>query len=422
MNSPVAHWGSRELRNNLDDLVRDPERPQTCPLKCPMDLMGRIRVWLAAEDGNLVAYGFGGQRIVLPAKSVGEVHTVNAFRAGGFRHGPALLVLDHERRLLLRASGRWETYGELALVCRAAKVSTPTHLVTTLKPRASRRSGGRQPRRNTTPSPAPRYKWCMSDDEGARYVPADDGAAIALAVDGCRVLAAAGQADMVWGHPSVRDPQGRGVWMKCSGWGFEEIDAGRIVLVSPGGEVLSGAGPRHIEYPIHTEIMAARPDVGAVVHTHSPAACQFAALDVALLPLDHAGSLFCYPAIPRFALTGGLIKDQSLGRALAGALGEAIAILLPQHGIVTVGPDLPAAVMTAVLLDRACRTQLGAMAAGPVRAWGPEDDTVAKRADVWAPRQLRAGYEYLLRQASAPRSAPRFNPRPGAPDIRPLGL
>jgi len=259
-------------------------------------------------------------------------------------------------------------------------------------------------------------------EETARYVPADDGSAITLAVDGCRALAAAGQADMVWGHPSVRDPEGRGVWMKASGWGFEEIDASRIVLVSPAGDILAGAGPRHIEYPIHTEIMAARPDAGSVVHTHSPAACQFAALDVPLLPLDHAGSLFCYPSIPRFALTGGLIKNQSLGRSLAGALGDAIAILLPQHGIVTVGPDLPAAVMTAVLLDRACRTQLAAMAAGPLRVWGEESDTVAKRADVWAPRQLQAGYEYLLRQAPSGGRPPGWSLAPSSPDIRPMNL
>jgi L-fuculose-phosphate aldolase len=235
--------------------------------------------------------------------------------------------------------------------------------------------------------------------EEARYVPLDADGALALAVDGCRALAAAGQADMVWGHPSVRDPEGRGVWMKASGWGFEEVDAGRIVLVSPSGAVLAGTGPRHIEYPIHTEIMAARADVGAVVHTHSPAACQFAALDVPLRPLDHAGSLFCYPDIPRFTLTGGLIKNQALGQALAAALGDAVAMLLPQHGIVTVGPDLPAAVMAAVLLDRACRTQLTAMAAGPLRVWGSSEDTIAKRADVWSAKQLRAGYEYLLRQA-----------------------
>ena len=169
MNSPVAHWGSRELRKSLDDLVRDPQRPQTCPLNCPMDLMGKIRVWLAAEDGNLVAYGFGGQRIALPAKSVGEVHTVSSFRVGGTRHGPALLVLDHERRILLRASGRWETYGELAAVCRAAKLPAPTHLVTTMKPRSGR-SSGRQARRNTTLIPrftkAPGYRKVRTRPRG----------------------------------------------------------------------------------------------------------------------------------------------------------------------------------------------------------------------------------------------------------------
>jgi ribulose-5-phosphate 4-epimerase/fuculose-1-phosphate aldolase len=204
---------------------------------------------------------------------------------------------------------------------------------------------------------------------------------------------------MVWGHPSVRDPNGRGVWMKSSGWGFEEVDTSRIVLVSPAGEVLAGEGPRHIEYPIHTEIMAARPEVGAVVHTHSAAACQFAALDVPLRPLDHAGSLFCYPEIPRFTLTGGLIKSAGLGQALAAALEDAVACLMPQHGIVAVGADMPAAIMAAVLLDRACRTQLAAMAAGPLRRWGGEEDTVAKREDVWSAKQLQAGYEYLLRQA-----------------------
>jgi ribulose-5-phosphate 4-epimerase/fuculose-1-phosphate aldolase len=237
-----------------------------------------------------------------------------------------------------------------------------------------------------------------------RYEAADRESAIRLAAQASRALAAAGQADMVWGHASVRDPGGGGAWMKAAGWGLEEIDAAKIVLVSPDGAVLdsgvaSGEGPRHIEYPIHTEIMAARPDVGSVVHTHSPAANEFAALDEPLRPLDHAGSLFCYPDVPRFTLTGGLIKTRELGAALAGALGGARACLMPQHGIVAVGPDAPAAVMTAVLLDRACRTQLNAMAAGPLRRWGNAEDTVAKRADVWSDRQLRAGWQYLLRRA-----------------------
>jgi ribulose-5-phosphate 4-epimerase/fuculose-1-phosphate aldolase len=158
---------------------------------------------------------------------------------------------------------------------------------------------------------------------------------------------------MVWGHASVRDPDGRGAWMKGAGWGLEEVDPGKVVLVGPDGSVLEGAG-----------------------------------------------SLFCFPDIPVFTLTGGLIKTAPLGVALAGALGGARACLMPQHGLVAVGPDAPAAVMTAVLLDRACRTQLTAMAAGSLRRWGDEQDTVAKRADVWSDRQLQAGWEYLLRLAS----------------------
>jgi len=223
--------------------------------------------------------------------------------------------------------------------------------------------------------------------------------AIALAVQGSRALAAAGQSDMVWGHVSVRDPEDRGVWMKSSGWGLEEIDESKIVLVSPDGDVLHGSGRRHIEYPIHTEIMARRADVGAVVHSHSDAANAFSALDVPLRPISHAGSLFSYPDVPRFTLTGGLISTTALGQALADALESAPACLMPQHGLVAVGKDVPAAVMTAALLDRACRTQLMAMAAGPVARWGSEADTVAKRSVVWSDTQLTAGWEYLVRLA-----------------------
>ena len=128
MKSPVAHWGSREWRKNTDDLVPDPARPQAFPSTYPMDLMGRIRVRLCAEDGNLVAYGFGGQRVALPPKSVGFVVTVRSFRVGHVTHGRALLVLDHDEQILLRADGMWETYGEVQKVCHAVKAPSPKHV------------------------------------------------------------------------------------------------------------------------------------------------------------------------------------------------------------------------------------------------------------------------------------------------------
>jgi L-ribulose-5-phosphate 4-epimerase len=218
-------------------------------------------------------------------------------------------------------------------------------------------------------------------------------------VHASRALAAAGLSDMVWGHAAIRDPDGNGVWMKAAGWGFEEVDADRVVLVSPDGEVLSGAGRRHIEYPIHTEIMSRRTDVGCTVHTHAPALSAFACLDTPLLPISHDGVLFCDPPVPRFTRTGALIATAELGAALADALGEAPGCLMPSHGAVTAGPDAATAVMHAVLLERACRTQLMAMAAGDPKVWSDPAEAALKRDQVWNPGQVQAGWQYLLRTA-----------------------
>ncbi|PXX71521.1 L-fuculose-phosphate aldolase [Nocardia tenerifensis] len=220
-------------------------------------------------------------------------------------------------------------------------------------------------------------------------------------VQASRALATAGLSDMVWGHASVRDPGGAGVWMKASGWGFEEIDDEKVVLVSPSGEVLDGTGKRHLEYPIHTEIMARRPEVGSVVHTHAPALAAFASLDRELHPISHDAVPFTYPQLPRFTETGALIATPELGRSLADRLGDANAILIPNHGAVTVGPDVRAAVMYAVLLERACRTELLAAAAGGPRVWSDEDETRFKREQVWNPAQLDAGWQYLVRRSGA---------------------
>jgi ribulose-5-phosphate 4-epimerase/fuculose-1-phosphate aldolase len=226
---------------------------------------------------------------------------------------------------------------------------------------------------------------------------------IAQTAQANRALGASGQSDMVWGHASVRDPQGRGVWMKAAGWSFEEVTSARVALVSPEGEVLAGSGPRHIEYPIHTEVMNARPDVGSVVHTHAPAAVSFAALDRPLLAISHDGVEFAEPQIARFTLTGALISTAELGRELAAVFGDGPGCLIPQHGLVTVGPDAATAVMRAVLLARACQVQLQAMAAGEIRLWSDSAEIALKKRQVWAQSQLHAGYAFLCRrEASQP--------------------
>jgi L-ribulose-5-phosphate 4-epimerase len=226
-----------------------------------------------------------------------------------------------------------------------------------------------------------------------------DSASVQSVIAASAALAVAGLSDLVWGHASVRDPLGRGVWMKASGWGFEEIDEDTVVLVDQDGAVVSGQGRRHLEYPIHTEIMAARPDVCCVVHTHAPAVSAFASLARDLHPISHDAVPFTYPQLPRFTRTGALIATAELGRSLAVALGDASAILMPNHGAVTVGPDPAAAVMYAVLLERACRTELLAAGAGGPRQWSDEAETHFKRDQAWNATQLEAGWRYLLRKA-----------------------
>jgi L-ribulose-5-phosphate 4-epimerase len=214
-----------------------------------------------------------------------------------------------------------------------------------------------------------------------------------------RALGAAGQSDMVWGHVSIRDPAGRGVWMKASGWSFEELTPDRVVLVTPDGEVLAGSERRHIEYPIHTEVLNARPDLNSVVHTHAPAAVSFAALDQPLLAISHDGVEFAEPQIARFTTTGALIKSAELGKALAETIGDGVGCLIPQHGLVTVGPNPATAVMRALLLARACHVQLQAMAAGPIRRSSDSAEIALKKAEVWPQSQIDAGYAYLCRKS-----------------------
>lgn len=173
-----------------------------------------------------------------------------------------------------------------------------------------------------------------------------------------RVLERQGQGDLVWGHTSVRDGLGRGVWMKPAGLGFNEVDEAQVLLVGWDGRVLVGSGKRHVEYAIHTMIMQARPDVNGVVHTHPVHAIAFAATGWPLMPLSHEGSQFVPPEIARFTETTDVINSPERGKQLAAALGERNAILMLGHGITTVGSDIGVAVGAAVHLERACQIQL----------------------------------------------------------------
>ena len=219
-----------------------------------------------------------------------------------------------------------------------------------------------------------------------------------LVATSSRILAAAGQDDLIWGHSSARDPDGTGVWIKSAEWGLGEVTAERVHLVDPDGDVLAGDGARHSEYPIHTEIMAARPDVGGVVHTHPPHAVALAASGQPLRPVSHAANYFVPPHVPRFTDTADLVLTRDLGRSVATALGTARAVFLVNHGIVAVGETLQAATVAAVLLERACQQQLLTASAGGWPTWSPPEESLAKREHIYGDRALAAVWDHLVRQ------------------------
>jgi L-fuculose-phosphate aldolase len=216
------------------------------------------------------------------------------------------------------------------------------------------------------------------------------------------VLAAAGQGDLVWGHASAREPGSESaVWLKAAGWGLEEVTPERVQLVDAAGGVRAGDGPRHSEYPIHTEIMAARPDVGGIVHTHPPYVLARPASGAPLLPVSHAANYFTPLGVPRFTETADLILTPELGKKLAARLGEASAAFLVNHGMVTVGPDLQTATVAAVLLEQAARQQMLTRTFGGWATWSDEAESAAKRGHIYSDGAVASVWDYLVRQLGA---------------------
>ena len=214
-------------------------------------------------------------------------------------------------------------------------------------------------------------------------------------VTGCHVLGSGDHGDPVWGHVSRRDPDGRGVWLKAGLRGFDEVSGDDIIRIDSAGRSLAGSPAVPREYPIHTEILRVRDDVDSVVHCHPPYAIALAASGQPLYAFSNAAGMFA-AGVPRFERAVGLIDSAELGAAVARCLDSARALFLVGHGVVTVGSSVATAVMTAILLERACHLQILAMAAGGVdpALQNPGQRYSHSESDAY----LLRSWEYLVRR------------------------
>ena len=169
---------------------------------------------------------------------------------------------------------------------------------------------------------------------------------------------------VVWtgGNISARDPDSGLVVIKASGIRYEEMRAEHMLVVDLDGKVVEGGFKPSSDTASHLYIYRHRADVGGVVHTHSPYATAFAAVDKPIpVVLTAIADEFGGP-IP----CGGfaLIGDEAIGKMVLESIGKSPAVLLRNHGVFTVGRDALSALKAAVMTEENAKTVWFAMQIG----------------------------------------------------------
>ncbi len=175
-----------------------------------------------------------------------------------------------------------------------------------------------------------------------------------------------------FGHASVRHDASPGHFLLARNMAPGLVRAEDIVTFDLDGAALDAAGRRvYLERFIHGEIYRARPDVQAVVHSHSPSVIPFGVTGQALRPVFHmSGFLGEGTALFEIRNVAGdtdmLVSNGPLGVALAAALGSHSAVLMRGHGSTIVGASLEQAVYRAFYAEVNARLQIQAMGLGEV--------------------------------------------------------
>lgn len=160
-------------------------------------------------------------------------------------------------------------------------------------------------------------------------------------------------------------------------------------MVDREGEVVKGnARLNRAAFAIHSQIHEARPDVIAAAHAHSLYGKSWSTLGRLLDPLTQDACAFYLRTHALFDDYKGVVLDTSEGQRLAQALGAKKAIILRNHGILTVGHTVDEAAWWYITLERSCQAQLLAEAAGKPIAIDHEIATltqtqVGKHHDGW---------------------------------------
>jgi L-fuculose-phosphate aldolase len=216
---------------------------------------------------------------------------------------------------------------------------------------------------------------------------------IALA---CRMLADEGHESALAGQITARAEKPGTYWMLSFGLGFDEAQAGNIVLCDDDLNLLEGNGMVNPSNRFHLWIYRHRPGVNAIIHTHPPY-CSALSITGEPLVASHMDTSMFYDDcafLPHWP--GPPIGDEE-GEIIHNALGDNRSILLAHHGQLCACSTLEEAAVLSIFIERAARMQLLARAVGPIREIDP---ALAKEAHDYRlkPKSIGATFHYFARR------------------------
>lgn len=192
-----------------------------------------------------------------------------------------------------------------------------------------------------------------------------------------RLFARFGYDEGLAGHITARDPQlADHFWVNPLGTHFSQIRVSDLILVNHEGKVVEGeAMVNSAAFAIHSQVHAARPEVVAAAHSHSMYGKAWSTLGKLLDPLTQDACAF-YEDHALFDDYTGVVIDLEEGKRIAHALGGTKAVILRNHGLLTVGRSVEEAAWWFISMDRTCHAQLLAEAAGTPVLIDPEQATL----------------------------------------------
>ncbi|MBD2215336.1 class II aldolase/adducin family protein [Calothrix sp. FACHB-156] len=180
-----------------------------------------------------------------------------------------------------------------------------------------------------------------------------------------RLFGRFGFSEGIAGHITARDPEFTDhFWVNPLGTYFGHIRVSDLILVDREGEVVKGdAAVNRAAFAIHSQVHEARPDVIAAAHAHSLHGKSWSSLGRLLDPLTQDACAF-YQDHSIFDDYKGVVLDTSEGKRIAESLGEKKAVILRNHGFLTVGRTVDEAAWWYITFERSAQAQLLAEAAG----------------------------------------------------------